>query len=83
MAAAIQPSLNSHMEALLIERFGALESSLNDKLVTSQKAGWDRTAVECHSLLASIRSQVEDLRKAFPSALKLPEPPILADCFYS
>lgn len=50
----------------------------------TQKLGWDKAVAHVNSILTNIRTQLpEEIRKASPVALNLPEPPILSDCFYS
>lgn len=84
IATALQPSLNAHLESLLAERFTALRTSLDEKLLSNQELGWEKAIEHINTVLANIRTQLpEEIRKASSTALNLPEPPILSDCFYS
>lgn len=84
LAAELQPSINTHLEALLTERIAALRVTLEKQMAKSQKTGWDTIAAQLHSSFENIRSQLPDeIRKATPSSVHVPEPPVLSDCSYS
>lgn len=84
LAAALQPSLNTHLESLLNERFTALRSSLEGSWAGVQKEWWEKLSAQVQSNLEEVRSKLPDeIRKATPSAFNVPEPAVLSDASYS
>lgn len=84
IASALQPSLNTHLESLLNERFAALRTSLEGSWAEVQKEWWEKLSLKVHSSLEEVRGQLpEEIRKAAPSGPNVPEPSILSDSSYS
>lgn len=84
LAAALQPSINTHLESLLNERFAELWSSLEGSWADVQTEWWKKLSAQVSTSLETVRSQLpEEIRKATPSSLIVPEPPILSDSSYS
>lgn len=84
IASALQPSLNTHLESLLNERFAALRTSLEGSWAEVQKEWWEKLSSQVHSSLEEVRGQLpEEIRKAAPSGHNVPEPSILSDSSYS
>lgn len=84
IASALQPSLNTHLESLLNERFAALRTSLEWSWAKVQKEWWEKLSSQVHSSLEEVRGQLpEEIRKAAPSGPNVPEPSILSDSSYS
>lgn len=84
LATALQPSLNTHLESLLNERFSALRVSFDEAWADSQETGWAKLVSQVNSQLETVRSQLPDMiRGVTPSVVNIPEPPILSDSSYS
>lgn len=84
IASALQLSINAHLESLLNERFATLKDSFEERWLSAQKEGWEKTG---ESMTTLFRSNLPDeLRRVLPSIVPStpnhPEPPILADCHY-
>lgn len=84
LAAALQPSLNTHLESLLNERCSVLRASLDEKWAKVQKAWWDKLSAQFHTKLEDIRSHLPaEICKPTPAVLNVPEPSVLSDSSYS
>lgn len=84
LAIAIQPSLNTHLESLLNERFSDLKSSLEGKWADVQSEWWDKLSVQVTSHVADIRAMIpSEIRKISPTVYSAPEPSVLSDSSYS
>lgn len=84
LAAALQPSINTHLESLLNKRFADLQTSLEGSWADVQKEWWEKLSSQVWSDLEEVRGQLPDeIRKATPSTFNVPEPAVLSDASYS
>lgn len=84
LAAALQPTINTHLESLLNERFAALQTSLEGSWDEVQKQWWEKLSSQVQSNLEDVRNRLPDeIRKATPSTFNVPEPSVLSDATYS
>lgn len=84
IAAALQPSLNTHLDSLLQTRFADLRWSLEARIDAHQESKWAKLTSKVNANLDTIKQTVpEEVKKVTPTTGTLAEPPVLADCSYS